>query len=81
METVVLLVEFCDEQLALGSNRRTKFQLDGFADLGAKVFESGGSSSSLAYQSQRFVKQGQGCDCKRLQRRIRTNARETQNKE
>jgi hypothetical protein len=72
MEAVVLLIEFCDEQLALVSKRRTKFQVDGFADLfGAKVLESGGSSSSLACQSQQFVKQGQGCDCKVLQRRVR----------
>jgi hypothetical protein len=36
MEAGVLLIEFCDEQLALGSKRRTKFQLDGFADLGSE---------------------------------------------
>jgi len=30
------LIEFCDEQLALGSKRRKKFQLDGFADLGGE---------------------------------------------
>jgi len=66
----------------LGSKRRTKFQLDGFADLfEAKVLESGGSSSSLACQNQQFVKQGQGCNCKDLQRGIHTNAREPQNKE
>jgi hypothetical protein len=52
MEAVVLLIEFCDEQLALVSKLRIKFQLDGFADLfGAKLLESGGSSSSLACQS------------------------------
>jgi len=48
---------------------------------GAKILESGGSSSSLACQNQQFVKQGHWCDCKGLQRRIRTNAKETQNKE
>jgi hypothetical protein len=44
MEALVLLIEFCDEQLALVSELRIKFQLDVF---GAKLLESGGSSSSL----------------------------------
>jgi len=77
----VLLIEFCDGQLALGSKRRTKFQLDFFADLGSERIGKRWVIQQFSMSEPAVCKTRTGCDCKGLQRKIRTNARETQNKE